>query len=241
MVYDPDRDIAVLYVPGPDRRAAGLHRGGPHRRQRHRRRLPAGRPVPRRTRPGSAASSRPRGQTSTSSKTVVREIYALRARVRPGNSGGPLDQHQRCGLRRRVRRRGRRPGDRLRADRQGGLLRRGGRAGPRPPGSARRAATSSGGELAPTAPWRRRPAPPAWPSPACRAPCRMRRSCASWCEMTRRTSPARSQASSRLAPRTALAQQRAEQMRRRAWRQCGPWDVLGSEGRADRRLGNRAH
>ncbi|MCW2543520.1 MAG: Colicin production protein [Frankiales bacterium] len=89
VLYDPDRDIAVLSVPGLDRVplaftqtahtndnaiVVGFPQDGPFR----------------------ADGARIRGIQSAKGpdiyqhKTVVREIYALRARVRPGNSGGPL-------------------------------------------------------------------------------------------------------------------------------------------------------
>ena len=89
VLYDPDRDIAVLAVPGLDARplafdgrartgqsaiVIGYPQDGPYR----------------------ADSARVRGVQEAKgpniyeNRTVVREIYALRARVRPGNSGGPL-------------------------------------------------------------------------------------------------------------------------------------------------------
>ena len=89
VVYDPQRDIAVLYVPGLNLaplsfagRAAsgdsavvvGYPQDGPFR----------------------ADAARVRGVQDAKGpdiyqrRTVVREIYALRSRVRPGNSGGPL-------------------------------------------------------------------------------------------------------------------------------------------------------
>jgi len=89
VVFDPDRDIAVLYVPGLLREplaftsaastgdsaiVVGYPQDGPFR----------------------ADSARIRGTQSAKGpdiyqrKTVVREIYSLRARVRPGNSGGAL-------------------------------------------------------------------------------------------------------------------------------------------------------
>ncbi len=89
VLYDPDRDIAVLAVPGlnltplafvkeakPGDSAivAGYPLDGPYR----------------------ADSARVRGTQNAQGpniyqdKTVVREIYALRTRVRSGNSGGPL-------------------------------------------------------------------------------------------------------------------------------------------------------
>ncbi len=89
VVYDPDRDIAVLYVRGL--RASPLAFSGP---------APAGASAvvvgyPR-DGPFRADAARVRetqrasGPDLYGQRTVVREIYALRALVQPGNSGGPL-------------------------------------------------------------------------------------------------------------------------------------------------------
>ena len=89
VVYDPDRDIAVLYVPGLDRRPlafAGKAKTGDGA-------IVLGYPQ---DGPFRADAARIRGTQDAKGpdiyqrKTVVREIYALRARVRPGNSGGAL-------------------------------------------------------------------------------------------------------------------------------------------------------
>jgi len=89
VLYDPDRDIAVLRVPGLaatplafDGRArsganavvVGYPQDGPFT------------PTAARVRQTQHA----RGPDIYESKQVVREIYALRAKVLPGNSGGPL-------------------------------------------------------------------------------------------------------------------------------------------------------
>jgi S1-C subfamily serine protease len=89
VLYDSDRDIAVLAVPGLDRPAlkfngkaksgasaivVGYPQDGPYT------------PTAARVRQTQQA----RGPDIYQSRTVVREIYALRARVLPGNSGGPL-------------------------------------------------------------------------------------------------------------------------------------------------------
>lgn len=89
VLYDPDRDIAVLRVPGLARRplafAGKAHTGdsavvvgypqdGPFRADAARVR----------------GTQDARGPDIYQRKTVVREIYSLRTRVRPGNSGGPL-------------------------------------------------------------------------------------------------------------------------------------------------------
>jgi S1-C subfamily serine protease len=89
VLYDPDRDIAVLAVPdlsarplafdgqartGESAIVIGYPQDGPYR--------------------ADAARIRgvqdAKGPNIYDNRTVVREIYALRARVRPGNSGGPL-------------------------------------------------------------------------------------------------------------------------------------------------------
>ncbi|MDP9181672.1 MAG: MarP family serine protease [Actinomycetota bacterium] len=89
VLYDPDRDIAVLAVPDLDARplafdgrartgesaiVIGYPQDGPYR--------------------ADAARIRgiqdAKGPNIYEDRTVVREIYALRGRVRPGNSGGPL-------------------------------------------------------------------------------------------------------------------------------------------------------
>ena len=92
VVYDPQRDLAVLDVcRSRHQRRCAL--GSEHRRLRlgRRRGLPRERPVQRRVTarvaPGGAKQS---ASTSTGSTTVTREIYSLRTTVLPGNSGGPL-------------------------------------------------------------------------------------------------------------------------------------------------------
>ncbi|MCU1624222.1 MAG: Colicin production protein [Frankiales bacterium] len=89
VLYDPDRDVAVLSVPGLNvtplvfaGKAAtgdgaivvGYPQDGPFRADAARVR----------------GTQQAKGPDIYQRKTVVREIYALRARVRPGNSGGPL-------------------------------------------------------------------------------------------------------------------------------------------------------
>jgi len=89
VLFDPGRDVAVLAVPGLDRPAlpfagpaetgasaivAGFPQNGPFRAD------------PARVR----GTQRARGPDIYQSATVVREIYALRGLVQPGNSGGPL-------------------------------------------------------------------------------------------------------------------------------------------------------
>ena len=89
MLYDPERDIAVLYVP--DLRARPLHFAP--QASRGTGAVVAGYPenshftaVPARIGTEQSANSPDIYQT----KTVTRDIYAVRAVVRPGNSGGPL-------------------------------------------------------------------------------------------------------------------------------------------------------
>jgi S1-C subfamily serine protease len=89
VVYDPDRDLAVLHVPGLKGRP--LPFTGPARTGQGA--IVVGYPQ---DGPFRADSARIRGTQSARGpdiyqrKTVVREIYSLRARVRPGNSGGAL-------------------------------------------------------------------------------------------------------------------------------------------------------
>jgi S1-C subfamily serine protease len=90
VVYDPDRDLAVLYVPnlpGPSMRfAAGNTTSGADA-------IVLGFPL---DGPYNAQSARIRdvdritGPDIYSSADVTREIYTIRALVRSGNSGGPL-------------------------------------------------------------------------------------------------------------------------------------------------------
>jgi S1-C subfamily serine protease len=89
VLYDPDRDIAVLAVPGLGRTPLAF--SGPAKRGASA--VVVGYPQ---DGPFTATAARvrqtqqARGPDIYERKTVVREIYALRARVLPGNSGGPL-------------------------------------------------------------------------------------------------------------------------------------------------------
>jgi S1-C subfamily serine protease len=89
VLYDPERDIAVLDVPGlspaplsfagrastgESAVVVGYPQDGPFRADAARIR----------------GIQNARGPDIYQQRTVVREIYALRSRVRPGNSGGPL-------------------------------------------------------------------------------------------------------------------------------------------------------
>ncbi|HEX2904364.1 MAG TPA: MarP family serine protease [Jatrophihabitans sp.] len=89
VLYDADRDIAVLYVPGlarPALRLAGAATSGTSA-------VVAGYPQ---NGPFTAVAARIAASTKVSgpniyqSKTVTRQVYTIRASVRPGNSGGPL-------------------------------------------------------------------------------------------------------------------------------------------------------
>ncbi len=89
VLYDPERDIAILYVPGL---AAARLRFAPQA-SRGANAIVAGYPldssyttVAARIGGSEAASSPDIYQTTT----VTREIYSVRAVVKPGNSGGPL-------------------------------------------------------------------------------------------------------------------------------------------------------
>ena len=87
--FDPDSDIAVLYVPGLDLPA--LHFAGPAPFGASA--IVAGYPLdasftatPARVGRSESAS----GPDIYNNKQVVRDIYPIRATIRPGNSGGPL-------------------------------------------------------------------------------------------------------------------------------------------------------
>nr|BFE85473.1 hypothetical protein GCM10020093_080740 [Planobispora longispora] len=89
MLYNPDRDIAILHVPGlglpilrfdgtaeknDDAVVAGFPHGEGFTLNEARIRV----------------RQRAEGPDIYESKTVIRDIYSIRGLVRPGNSGGPL-------------------------------------------------------------------------------------------------------------------------------------------------------
>ncbi|MFF7329122.1 MarP family serine protease [Streptomyces sp. NPDC090306] len=89
VLFDPDRDVAVLYVPGLSAPALSFDRsatrGDPA--------VVAGYPQDGdlNLRAATVASRvRATGRNIYSDGTVTREIYSVRSVVRPGNSGGPL-------------------------------------------------------------------------------------------------------------------------------------------------------
>ncbi|MGB9378881.1 MAG: MarP family serine protease [Mycobacteriales bacterium] len=89
VLYNPQRDIAVVYVPGLNRtplRFAGAVGPGTSA-------VVAGYPLNGPFQAGAArvrGEQRVRGPDIYNSRTVTRDVYALRAEVRSGNSGGPL-------------------------------------------------------------------------------------------------------------------------------------------------------
>ena len=89
VVFDPQRDIAVLYVPGLDARPLKFNGRGESGDSS----VVAGYP---RGHGFTAVAARIRGTQLARgpdiyhSQQVTREIYSLRAKVEPGNSGGPL-------------------------------------------------------------------------------------------------------------------------------------------------------
>jgi len=89
VLYDPERDIAVLYVPGLHARPLAFA-SPPNRGDSA---IVAGYPL---NEQFTAVPARIGGEQSANSPdiyqahTVTRDIYAIRAVVRPGNSGGPL-------------------------------------------------------------------------------------------------------------------------------------------------------
>lgn len=89
VVYDPQRDLAVLYVRGL--RAAPLAFAGPAAAGADA--IVVGYPQDGPFRADAARvreTQRARGPDIYGESTIVREVYALRALVQPGNSGGPL-------------------------------------------------------------------------------------------------------------------------------------------------------
>ena len=89
VLYDPNRDVAVLDVPGLTRPA--LHFDGPQATGTSA--VVAGYPE---NGPLTAVPARIAGDQDVtgpniySNRQVTRDVYTLRAQVRPGNSGGPL-------------------------------------------------------------------------------------------------------------------------------------------------------
>ena len=90
VVFDPERDLAVLPCPDLPAARARLRRRAPTAATRPwSRASPAAGPTGSR-RPGSATRSTPAARTSTTAAQVTREVFSLYADVEPGNSGGPL-------------------------------------------------------------------------------------------------------------------------------------------------------
>ncbi|SDO89159.1 Colicin V production protein [Nakamurella panacisegetis] len=90
VVYDPNRDLAVLDVPGMTRKALVFDRTPAKAPDSA---APAGYPLdgPFTITPGRIRSRITlSGPNIYSSATVTRDVYTLRANVRAGNSGGPL-------------------------------------------------------------------------------------------------------------------------------------------------------
>jgi S1-C subfamily serine protease len=89
VLYDPDRDLAVLYVPGLDARPLSFT----HLAKTGVNAIVAGYPL---DAPFTAVAARIGGVENARSPdiyhstTVTRQIYAIRAAIKPGNSGGPL-------------------------------------------------------------------------------------------------------------------------------------------------------
>jgi len=89
VLFDPESDIAVLYVPGLDLPA--LHFAGPA--PFGARAIVAGYPLDASftATPARVGRSEPAsGPDIYNSKRVVRDIYPVKAIIKPGNSGGPL-------------------------------------------------------------------------------------------------------------------------------------------------------
>lgn len=89
VVYDPDRDLAVLFVPDLPADPLELDRGGERGDEAVVAGFPGGGPYrlePARVRDTIDA----RGPDIYQRRTVTREVFSLFADVEPGNSGGPL-------------------------------------------------------------------------------------------------------------------------------------------------------
>jgi S1-C subfamily serine protease len=89
VLYDPFRDVAVLYVPGLHARPLSF--AGPA--QRGENAIVAGYPLNRSFTVNAArigGSEAARSPDIYQNTQVTRQIYSIRALVRPGNSGGPL-------------------------------------------------------------------------------------------------------------------------------------------------------
>jgi S1-C subfamily serine protease len=89
VLYDPNRDIAVLYVPGLNRRPLSFAGPAPSGAAAVVAGYPENGPftaVPARI----AARTKVTGPNIYQDRTVTRQVYTVRGQVRPGNSGGPL-------------------------------------------------------------------------------------------------------------------------------------------------------
>ena len=90
VAYDPNKDLAVLYVPGFD---APVLNWAPAPAPNDQDAIVLGYPMdgPYTATPARVRDRRDvRGPNIYDSQTVVREVYSLRSQVRSGNSGGPL-------------------------------------------------------------------------------------------------------------------------------------------------------
>ena len=90
VLFDPSTDVAVLAVPGLDRPSLAF---ATEPAEEGADAVVVGYPQDGPFRPDSArvrARIEARGSDIYGEQPVVREVYALRGRVRPGNSGGPL-------------------------------------------------------------------------------------------------------------------------------------------------------
>ena len=89
VLFDPKRDVAVLYVPGLDARPLPFDGSGKTRDLA----VVAGFP---RNGPFRVAAARIRSQISAHGpdiyqrSTTTRQVFSILAQVQPGNSGGPL-------------------------------------------------------------------------------------------------------------------------------------------------------
>ncbi|RAY14836.1 serine protease [Actinomadura craniellae] len=90
VLYDPRRDIAVLYVPGLNRTPLRFNAEAKTRDSAVVAGYPKGHPSFTAVSARIRAKQRATGPDIYHAGRVTREIYAIRGRVEPGNSGGPL-------------------------------------------------------------------------------------------------------------------------------------------------------
>ena len=115
VVFDPQRDLAILYVPDLSAPALDLDDSGGRGDQAVVAGFPGGGPFRLGAGPGPRHLNA-RGPDIYHRTQITREVFSLYADVEPGNSGGPLLSLDGRRLRRHLREVAGRPADRLRPD-----------------------------------------------------------------------------------------------------------------------------